>query len=81
MGKEGKETKKGKQEELTPRDKTYLGLAQAIAKATGDTEIPRVKEGLLLKTVDNEGNEKDLIVRVIEKKNPVTETPKQILKP
>lgn len=65
-----------KKEKVSTRDFVYEGVAKAIAEAYGLTEVPRVKEGLHLQYPDENGEDKDIIVRVIEKKNPIDEAPK-----
>jgi len=59
---EGKEEKK-LSEEQAQRQKLYGQVAQAIGKEFGLTEVPRVREGLL---IEDEG--KDIVLRVIVKK-------------
>jgi len=67
-----------KKEKVTTRDVVYEGVAKALLEAYDLQEIPRKKEGLLLKLTDENGDEQDVIVRVIQKKDKVEDETKQI---
>ncbi len=58
-----------KEKKVEMRDLVRQELAELIMEARGLTEIERTKEGLVIR----EG-EQDIVIKVIQKKNPVAET-------